>query len=60
MAIRLLTDENFNYAIYRGLREKAPNLDITRVQDVGLTNTDDPVILAWAAQEQWQDKLPIS
>jgi predicted nuclease of predicted toxin-antitoxin system len=52
MAIRLLADENFTHAIFRGLRETSPNLDIVRVQDVGLTNTDDPVILAWAAQEQ--------
>src|SRR5258708_5960350 len=52
MTIRLLTDENFNHAIFRGLREKAPNLDIIRVHDIGLTNTDDPIILAWAAQEQ--------
>jgi hypothetical protein len=28
-----------------------PNLDIVRVQDVGLRNADDPVILEWAAHE---------
>jgi predicted nuclease of predicted toxin-antitoxin system len=51
MTIRLLADENFRYAIFQGLRERAPNLDIIRVQDVGFANTDDPLILAWAAQE---------
>ena len=46
----LATDENFNSAILRGLLRVKPNLDIVRVQDVGLTATDDPIILEWAAQ----------
>ena len=40
--MRLLTDENFNGAILRGLVRRLPKLDIVRVQDVGLMNTDDP------------------
>ena len=43
--MRLLTDENFNGAILRGLIRRLPELDIVRVQDVGLMNTDDPEIL---------------
>ena len=39
--MRLLTDENFNGAILRGLVRRLPELDIIRVQDVGLMNTDD-------------------
>ena|GEM_PF-3786821 len=34
--MRLLTDENFNGAILRGLVRRLPELDIVRVQDVGL------------------------
>ena len=48
--ISLLTDEDFNGAIYRGLRRRHPDLDIVRVQDVGLMETHDSEILEWAAQ----------
>jgi hypothetical protein len=47
----LAADENFNSAILRGLLRVKPDLDIVRVQDVGLTATDDPIILEWAANE---------
>jgi len=49
--VRLLTDENFNGGILRGLVRRLPELDIVRVQDVGLIHTDDPDILEWAANE---------
>jgi hypothetical protein len=39
--MRLLTDENFNGAILRGLIRRLPELDVVRVQDVGLMHTDD-------------------
>lgn len=47
--IRLLSDENFNGNIVRGLFLRQPNLDLLRVQDVNLLNVDDPEILEWAA-----------
>lgn len=47
--LRLLADENFNGDIIRGLRLRQPDLDIVRAQDVGLTGTEDPAVLAWAA-----------
>ena len=47
----LVADENFNSAIVRGLLRVKPDLNIVRVQDVGLTPTDDSIILEWAAQE---------
>ena len=47
--LRLLADENLNHHIVRGLRRRQPTVDIVRVQDVGLTGTDDPTVLAWAA-----------
>ena len=46
----LVADENFNNDIVRGLLRRKPDLDIVRVQDVGLSGADDPTLLAWAAQ----------
>ena len=47
----LVSDENFNNDILRGLLRRIPELDIVRVQDVGLRGADDPVILEWAAND---------
>ena len=47
--LRLLADENFNGDIVRALLLRQPDLDIVRVQDVGLAGAGDPDILAWAA-----------
>ena len=49
--LRLAADENFNNNIIRGLLRRQPDLDIVRVQDVGLSGADDPTVLEWAAQE---------
>lgn len=49
--LRLVADENFNNDIVRGLLRRKPDLDIVRVQDVGLSNTDDEIILEWIAEE---------
>jgi predicted nuclease of predicted toxin-antitoxin system len=48
--LRLVADENFNGDILRGLLLRQPDLDIVRVQDVGLIEAEDPEILAWAAE----------
>jgi Domain of unknown function (DUF5615) len=48
--LRLLADENFNGDIVRGLVLRQPDLDLIRVQDLGLAGVDDPDILAWAAE----------
>lgn len=50
--LSLLSDENFNGDIIRGLFLRQPNLDLVRVQDVGLREMDDPAILAWAVINQ--------
>ena len=50
--LSLLSDENFNGDIIRGLFLRQPNLDLLRVQDVGLLEVDDPAILAWAASNE--------
>ncbi|MBD2774221.1 DUF5615 family PIN-like protein [Iningainema sp. BLCCT55] len=49
--LKLLSDENLNGDIVRGLFLRQPNLDLLRVQDVGLQEVDDPAILAWAATQ---------
>ena len=47
----LLSDEDVHRSITDGLRQYFPSVDVLRVQDVGLGNTPDPIILAWAANE---------
>lgn len=47
--LRLLSDENFNGEVIRGLFRAQADLDLVRVQDVGLIGADDPAILAWAS-----------
>jgi Domain of unknown function (DUF5615) len=46
-----LSDEDFNNAIVRGVLRTRSDIDIVRVQDVGLRTQDDRVVLAWAAEE---------
>lgn len=50
--LRLAADENFNNDIVRGLIRRKPDVDIVRVQDVGLSGADDPAVLEWAAQQK--------
>ena len=49
--MRFVADENFNNDLVRGLLRRKPELDIIRIQDIGLRGADDPTVLAWAAQE---------
>ncbi len=46
----LLADENFNNEIVRGMRRRNLDIDLLRVQDVGLSGADDPTVLEWAAE----------
>jgi hypothetical protein len=46
--IRFLSDEDFNGRIVRGLLLRKSDLDLLRVQDVGLGGADDEAILEWA------------
>jgi Domain of unknown function (DUF5615) len=48
---KLVSDENFNGTVLRGLMRHYPEFDVVRVQDVGLVHTPDPEILEWAANE---------
>lgn len=49
--LRLAADENLNNDIVRGLLRRRPDLDIVSIQSVGLSGTDDPTVLEWAAKE---------
>jgi predicted nuclease of predicted toxin-antitoxin system len=51
--IRFLADENINNAIIKGLRLRKPDVVVLRVQDTPLFHASDPLILEWAAQENW-------
>jgi predicted nuclease of predicted toxin-antitoxin system len=50
--LKFLSDENFNGDIVRGLFLRQPNLNLLRIQDVGLRELDDPAILNWAANNE--------
>lgn len=47
--LRLLIDENFNQRILRGLRLRAPLLDVMIVQDTAMQGLQDPQLLREAA-----------
>jgi predicted nuclease of predicted toxin-antitoxin system len=49
--LRLMTDEDVPKSIVRGLRQRQPDVDIVRVQEVELAETEDAIILAWAASQ---------
>lgn len=51
MTIRFLTAENFDHRTLAGLLRREPDLDIVSVQEVGLRQADDRVVLEWAANE---------
>ena len=48
--VRVLTDNDFNGKIVRGLLRRRPSFDLVRVQDEGLADAADPDLLEWAAQ----------
>jgi hypothetical protein len=45
---RFIADEDFNGRIYRGLLFRKSDLEIVRVQDVGLSGASDDKLLEWA------------
>src|SRR5438046_3088222 len=49
--LRFLTDEDFDGRLTSALLARVPDLDLVRVQDVGLMHTPDPDILGWAAAQ---------
>ncbi len=49
--IRFLADENFNNHIIRGIVLRNSNVDIKRIQDIGLSGAEDPIVLDYAHKE---------
>lgn len=49
--LRFLADDDFNRAIVRGLLRSRPDVNIVRVQEVGLRMQEDTEVLHWAASE---------
>jgi len=49
--MRLITDENFNHRILRGLKLRVPDLDYVVAQETELKGVKDPVLLDRAAKE---------
>lgn len=49
--IRFLADEDLRNQIFRGILLRLPDLDIVRVQDVGLRTFRDDRVLEFAANE---------
>ena len=49
--LRLLTDENFNERILRGLRRRLVEPDFLSVRDAGHAGQPDSFLLQWALQE---------
>jgi predicted nuclease of predicted toxin-antitoxin system len=50
--LQLLADENFDHDLVRGAMRRRAGPNLVRAQSVGLSETDDPDILAWAAREE--------
>jgi hypothetical protein len=48
--VSLLADENLRSSILRALLQRMPEIDIVRVQDVGLMSASDSDVLKWAAE----------
>jgi len=49
--VRYLFDEDFNGRIVRGVRRRTSALDTITVQETGLSDASDSVVLEWAAAE---------
>lgn len=49
--VRLLSDENFHGKIIRGLIRRRPEIELVRVQEVGLEGANDLEVLSWAADK---------
>lgn len=55
--LRLLSDQNLNGRILRGLARRDVVLDLVRACDAGLASFEDPEVLEWAAKE---DRIVVS
>jgi len=51
--LRFLADENFNNQIVRGIFRRNSNVDIVHVQDVDLSEADDPTVRTILNRQRW-------
>jgi hypothetical protein len=51
VTVRFLADEDIDFDIVEGLRSRDPSIDILDVKTAGLRGSDDPALLALAAQQ---------
>ena len=49
--LRFAADQNFSGRIIAGVRQKKPEVEFARLQDVGLAAASDPEVLEWCAEE---------
>ena len=49
--LRFVADEDFTRTIVHGVLRTRSDIEIVRVQDVGLRTQDDTIVLNWAATE---------
>lgn len=49
--MKYLTDENISLRFLNALQRNLPDLDVVRVQDVGLQGASDSEIVEWAGKE---------
>ncbi len=47
--LRLAADEDLDWDIVRGLRRRLSSIDVVTVRESGLSGSDDPAVLEWAA-----------
>jgi predicted nuclease of predicted toxin-antitoxin system len=50
--MKFVADENFNGPLFAALSKALPPGALARVQELGLSGADDPMILQWAADHQ--------
>jgi hypothetical protein len=51
--VRLFFDENFNGRMLDGLRRRLPQVELLRVQDLGMDGMPDQELLEWVANERY-------
>ncbi|MEM7391669.1 MAG: DUF5615 family PIN-like protein [Verrucomicrobiota bacterium] len=51
--IRFPADENFNNNLLHATRQRNPEIEFTRIQDLGMVGVSDPDILQWAADHDY-------
>ena len=49
--VPVLTDENLSGPIIQAIQQSEADLDLVRVQDIGLMGADDRRLLEWAAEQ---------